>query len=192
MDHFGRLACDNDDVRLRQAIVAALPRLVLYARNRCRVLGSPEDLSPEDLVHEAVAMLLELQGLPNTTVVNWLLGKVRSLASNYARHRKVVGNHAQSERAEPTRTCQQITEIEAPHHLVLRWLRAEAALDGDIHLSKVAEAWEAEIFGEGDVADVTSLTIEEVRACKKRIQRRLRRAPQHVLLALREAREGDL
>lgn len=182
-------ARDMTDDQLRAAIVAARERLTCRAQSLWLITGRPAYPQPDDLVQAAIVALLELSELPGCAVGAWLHKKVLNFAGNAARNRSTARNFVEAERHVPGEPgAIEPRERNSAAEQVLGWLRLQAALEDDPELGRetaaVLGAWEAEYYGEGDIADLTGLSIPRVRAAIKRIARRLKALPPRITAAV--------
>ncbi len=181
-------ACDLTAAQLGHAILVARERLMVRAARRWKIAGSPPYPRPEDLVQEAIAELLALEALPKCAVAAWLHNKVLQLASNSTRKWKTGERSLYETQLDRPSTPAVSAAGRTVWDQFLGWLRLQAAIDGDAgkeaEMLQVLEAWDADYFGEGDIAEVTGMTVARVRATLKRIERRVEQLPPHLIGAV--------
>jgi hypothetical protein len=184
-------ASEMTEDQLREAIALAFPHAMARAARRWSFSGRPPDVHPEDIVQDAIASLLALDKLPDCPVGAYLARKILNLMGNKVRARTMAVEREGDPRLDwRVPSSPPGPQFRSTSTRVLGWLRGESGASDNKVLAaeteKVLQAWEAGYETEGDIAMLSDLTVDGVRAAKKRIARLLMDLPQYLADAVND------
>lgn len=177
--------------QLQQAIILALPHAIARAARRWSFSGRPADVQPADIVQDAIAVLLARAKLPGCPVGAYLDRKILNLMGNKVRARSTAIEHSTDPRLDwRVPSSPPGPQFRTTSTRVLGWLRGEIEASSSkvvaAETEKILQAWEAGYETEGDIATLSDLTVADVRAAKKRIDRLLMDLPHYLADAVND------